>query len=295
MSEKNKQKNKKNESESNKPISFKKVKWKGCFAFEAFGVKIGVRSNNIKIIEKLKDGLPFLLPIDLKEIPIEAAEHIYSVYRSKSRRRPNLTYLGQEEVVRQAFNERKVDLIESQIRMTVAEFAEDFVFLHAGAIGYKGKAIIIPARSFSGKTSLVAEFAKRGFEYYSDEYAVLDRNGLVHPFTKKLSIRGIIDDYQQVDIGVEELGGRKGVVPLEVGLILVSRYVKGGKFTPELVSAGAGIIESIANSVSIRQNPQFVLQVLSLVTNRAKIVKTNRSEAKKFVDRFLVYLEEIGY
>ena len=142
---------------------------------------------------------------------------------------------------------------------------------------------------------MVAEFAKRGFEYYSDEYAVLDKNGLVHPFTKKLSIRGIVDDYTQVDIGVEELGGRKGVHPLEVGLILVSKFVKGARFSPKLLGAGEGIIESIANSVSIRQNPQFVLKVLSLVTSRAKIIKTNRGEAKHFIDKFLKYLEKIDY
>lgn len=288
-------KRKKKRVEINQGIKLNRVKWNSYYAFEAFGVRIGIRSNDLETLEQLKAGLPFLLPIDLKEIDFEQAEHVFSVYRSKNKQRSNLTYRGDEEVVRQGYKEKKLDLIESQIRMTVAEFAEDFVFLHAGAIGYKGKAMIIPARSFSGKTTLVAEFAKRGFDYYSDEYAVLDRNGLVHPFTKKLSIRGIIDDYQQVDIGVEELGGRKGVEPLEVGLILVSKYIKGGKFAPELVSAGAGIIESIANSVSIRQNPQFVLQVLSIVTNRAKIIKTNRGEAKKFADKFLAYLDEIGY
>jgi hypothetical protein len=276
-------------------IRFGSVKWRSFFAFEAFGVKVGVRSNDGGVIERLKEGLPFLLPIDIKDIAFEEAVHIFSVYRSKSSRQSNLTYCGEKEVVRQNFDDRKIDPIESQIRLTIAEFAEDYVFLHAGAIAYQGKMIIIPARSFSGKTTLVAEFARRGFEYYSDEYAVLDKNGLVHPFTKKLSIRGIVDDYTQVDIPVEELGGRKGVEPLEVGLILVSKFMKGAKFSPRLLGAGEGIIESIANSVSIRQNPQFVLKVLSLVTSRAKIVKTNRGEANKFIDKFLKYLEKIDY
>jgi hypothetical protein len=104
-----------------------------------------------------------------------------------------------------------------------------------------------------------------------------------------------VDDYTQVDIEVEELGGRKGIKPLEVGLILVQKFIKRAKFAPKLLGAGEGIIESIANSVSIRQNPQFVLKVLSLVTNRAKIVRTNRGEAKQFVDKLLSYLDEIGY
>jgi hypothetical protein len=271
------------------------VKWKAFYAFEAFGVRVGIRSNDLPMHEQIIAGLPFLLPIDIKEIPFDESVHIFSIYWSNRSRQSNLAYCGEREVVRQDFKSRKIDLIESHIRLTIAEFAEDYVFLHAGAVEYRGKAIIIPAKSFAGKTTLTAEFARRGFEYYSDEYAVLDQNGLVHPFTKRLSMRGIIDDYTQVDIEVEELGGRKGTKPLEVGLILVQKFIKRAKFAPKLLGAGEGIIESIANSVSIRQNPQFVLKVLSFVTNRAKIVKTNRGEAKQFVDKLLSYLDEIGY
>ena len=56
------------------------------------------------------------------------------------------------------------------------------VFVHAGVVGWKGHAIVIPGRSRSGKTTLVAELVKAGAEYYSDEFAVLDAEGRVHPF-----------------------------------------------------------------------------------------------------------------
>ena len=59
-----------------------------------------------------------------------------------------------------------------------------------------------------------------------------------------------------------------------------------------VISAGSGIIESIANSVSIRQNPEFVLKILGEITHRAIILKTQRNEAGKFLDRFLPYLEK---
>ena len=117
----------------------------------------------------------------------------------------------------------------------------------------------------------------------------------MHPFSKKLSLRGIIDDYQQVDFDVEELGGKKGIGKLEIGLILFSKYRKGAKFKIQQLSAGSGMIETIANSVSIRQNPELVLNILGLVTNRAQILKTERTEASKFVDKFLPYLDEIDF
>ncbi len=274
---------------------FSKIVWEDSFAFESYGVKIVIKSNDRETLERLKQRLPLLLPTGIKEIESEIAEHHFSIIWSKTPRQKNLAYKDDEEILRQKSSENKLDSLESKIRLTVAEFASDFVFLHAGAVAYQDKAIIIPARSFSGKTTLVAELAGRGLGYYSDEYAVIDKDGMLHPFTKQLSMRGIINSYEQVDMDVEEFGGRKAEKPINIGLILVSTYKKGSKFMPKLLSSGEGIIESIANSVSIRQNPEFVLKVLGKVMNQAKVVKTNRTEAKQFADKFLPYLDEISF
>jgi hypothetical protein len=272
-----------------------KTQWKDYYAFEAYQVRIGIRSNNSEMLEELRRRLPFLLPTGFEELDYGAADHIFSIVWSDGRRKKSYFYKNDEEIGQLSFGQRKLDALESQIRLTVAEFAADFVFLHAGAVRYKGRAIIIPARSFSGKTTLVAEFARHGLEYYSDEYAVIDRHGLLHPFPKQLSMRGIIDNYQQLDMDVEEFGGVKGEEPVEVGLVLISKYKKRARFRPQIVSSGEGIIETIANSVSIRQNPQFVLGVLGKVMNQAMVIRTNRSEARSFVRRFLPYLQEVGF
>lgn len=276
-----------------KKLNLEKVEWNSFYSFESYKVKIGIRSDNPEVIELFKDRLPLLIPTGFTEIGFSEAEYIFSI-RWAGKGKKVLVYKNDEEIHRFSLKDWKIDLVESQIRMTVAEFAEEFVFLHAGAVSYKDKAIIIPARSFSGKTTLVAELASRGLEYYSDEYAVIDKNGMLHPYPKQLSMRGIIDDHQQLDIDVEEYGGKKGVKPIKIGLILVSKFIKGAKFKPQILSSGEGIIESISNSVSIRQNPEFVLKVLGVVVSQAKVVKTNRTEAKRFADKFLPFLEQIG-
>ncbi len=278
-----------------KDPTLKRVKWNCCFGFETFGVKIGIRSNNLELLERIKLGLPDLLPVEIKQLDFAQTEYHFSIYKPRQERRKFYIKKETEDESPIRIDNDSFDALDSKIRLTVAEFAKDFIFLHAGAVGYQGKAIIIPARSFSGKTTLVAELAKRGMEYYSDEYAVIDPNGFVHPFAKKLSMRGIISDYEQVDIAVEEMGGTKGQRPIKVGLILVSKFKKNSKFKPKLISSGEGIIESIANSVSIRQNPKLVLDVLSQITSSAKILKMNRDEAAIFADQFIPYLEKIGY
>ena len=190
--------------------------------------------------------------------------------------------------------------VESELRLTIAEFAVSKVFLHAGVVAWKGKAIIIPGSSFSGKTTLVAALIKKGALYYSDEYAVLDENGNVHPFPKMLSLRGILDDFTQVDYTAESLGGEVGLEPIPVGMILLTEYdaaFKGtqndlAKFEPELLSEGQAILEIIAQTIPIRNNPAFVLQVLYKSVNHAIIAKSKRGEAEKFSDLVLDFVEK---
>jgi hypothetical protein len=278
----------------NTEIDWRRVKWKGFLAFEVYGVKIGIRSNNLNLIENFKAGLPALFPVKHRLINFEAAAHNFSFYLSSRHKSKNVAYQEQTQISNGSFSETDFEQLESKIRLTVAEFAEKVIFLHAGVVEYKGRALVIPGKSFTGKTTLVAELASRGLKYYSDEFAVIDRSGRVHPYPKKLSVRGIIDDYQQVDIDVEALGGKKGRKKLEVGIILISTFKKGAKFKINEISIGSGIIEAIANSVSIRQNPEFVLKVLSQITKRAKIYKTQRNEAKLFADRLLAFLEQLN-
>src|SRR5207237_2668254 len=116
-------------------------------------------------------------------------------------------YLDGEKSTAGESEENFFNFFSSRLRLTVAEFAKSRVFIHAGVVGWKGKAIVIPGKSFHGKTTLTAELVKRGALYYSDEYAVLSEEGMVYPFPKTLSMRGFTDKYKQVESSVREFGG----------------------------------------------------------------------------------------
>ena len=70
-------------------------------------------------------------------------------------------YLNDEKLFENQSRELSFNMLESRIRITIAEFAAEKVFLHAGVVSWKGRAIILPATSFSGKTTLVAELVKK--------------------------------------------------------------------------------------------------------------------------------------
>ena len=180
--------------------------------------------------------------------------------------------------------DQAIDALESDLQLFVAERAPRRVFIHAGVVALQGRAIVIPGRSFSGKTSLVAELVKAGAIYYSDEYAVIDEKGLVHHYARPLSIRengylGKAKKYQ-----VEALGGRSGAKPLPVGMVVVSKYKPGARWRPRGLSEGEGALELMANTVSARRQPEAMLAAIRKVVSRAPVVKGNRGEARQVVD-----------
>jgi hypothetical protein len=60
--------------------------------------------------------------------------------------------------------------------------AHDFLLdLHAGVVGKEGRCILLPAAAGSGKSSLTAALAHKGFGYYSDEVALIERGSFQVP------------------------------------------------------------------------------------------------------------------
>ena len=79
--------------------------------------------------------------------------------------------------------------VESWAQLTLATLAKELVFVHAGVVGWRNRALVIPGRSFSGKSTLVMALVEAGADYYSDEYAIFDLEGKVHPYWRLPKLR----------------------------------------------------------------------------------------------------------
>ena len=268
----------------------RKGDFKYQFYLESFGVKIGISSNAPEAIEAVKKALAIYLPACFTEIEKTATEHHFMFVWNKNEK-DSLLKNG-EKIFHRERRETSVESAASRIRLTIAEFAVDRVFIHAGVVGWKGKAIVIPGRSFQGKTTLTAALMKRGAVYYSDEYAILDADGFLHPFPKMLSLRGVIDERRQVDYPVEKLGGVAGTEKTRVGVVLITEYKENARWNPKILSPANGIIETLQHSVAIRQNPQFTLQVLNKIAGDAMFVKSKRGDVSKSADSILKFIDE---
>jgi hypothetical protein len=184
-------------------------------------------------------------------------------------------YVDAARVARDRALEPALDALEIDARHTVAALAPRRVFVHAGVVGWRGRAILVPGASYTGKTTLVAELVRAGATYYSDEYAVLDRRGRVHPFAKPLSIRG---DGER-DAAAE--GHRVGRGPLPVGMIVLAPYRSGARWRPRSRSAGEGALALLANTVPVRSDPSRALAAIRRTAVDATVLKGARGEASE--------------
>lgn len=265
--------------------------WAAGISFRAYGVRGGLRVNKPEFLERVVE----YLPPGWKPASSQVVERLYSIViggesSRRNLRRFHLLYANAAQVGRSTDLDNVLQLFESDLQLYVAEAAPRRVFVHAGVVGWRGRAILIPGRSFSGKTTLVAELVRAGATYYSDEYAVLDQRGRVHPYARRLGIRR--DGLEVERRTVELLGGSRGFKPLPVGLVVVTNYRPGARWRPRSLSAGQGALALLDNTVSIQRQPEIVFPVLKQIASEAPIIRSVRGEAEHVVDSILATLAD---
>jgi hypothetical protein len=265
--------------------------WTCGFSLKSYGVRIGIRTNDPAALDTVREHLPN----EWQTISSGIVDRVYSlkVASPGSRtngRRLNLLYADDVRLARSSDLDLVFETFESDLRLFVAELAKHRVFVHAGVVGWKGQAIIIPGRSYSGKSTLVAELVRAGATYYSDEFAVLDNRGRVHPFIKPLELREE-GEFNQTKITVAELGGQSGAGPLPVGLVLMTQFKSGASWRPRKLTAGRGVLEMLFNTVSARRSPEKALATLQCVVSRADVLKGVRGNATDVVPALLRRVE----
>ncbi len=258
--------------------------------FESYGVRVKLEATSKDLLEKASFAAESALLGRLEIIENVNAEHSFG-FSLGDEGETLFLYENGERITSDISVKRFFRFFDSLLRIKVAEFTRDRVFIHAGVVGWNGRAIVIPANSFCGKTSLVAELVRNGAEYYSDEYAVLDENGLVHSFPRDLAIRYFDGELREKIVNPGSLGGRVGRVEIPIGLVLLTEYEAGAVWSPETLTAGQGIIEMIPHTIPRRSNTEFSLKVLNTSVSDAIILKSPRGEASDFAVEILSYFD----
>lgn len=260
--------------------------WAAERVFTAHGVRYGLRSNT----ELALDACLPLLPPDSRPDGPGIVDRLFSIRVPDGPVRPgvrryHLVYSNWTRIARELDLEQAHRMLEQDLHLFVAEKAPRKIFVHAGVVGWRGRALVLPGRSFAGKSTLVSALVRAGATYYSDEFAVFDGMGQVHPFPRPLSLRR--EGQSPLRCPAESLGAEVGKQALPVGLVLVTQFREGARWRPKALSTGQGLLAMLANTVPARERPAEALATLKNVVSQATILRGNRGEAEAVARRIL--------
>jgi hypothetical protein len=236
--------------------------WAAGISFEAFGVRLGLRTNHADLLTRVGP----VLPPGWQRIDSPEVRLVLSLRQADPSRRPgvrtyHLAYYDGVRVARTFDLDEAIRALENKMDLVVALLAPDRIFVHAGVVGWKGRAIVIPGLSFSGKSTLTRALVEAGATYYSDEFAVIDAQGKVHPYARPLALR-TGDDGPTLRKTAEELGGQVGSEPLPVGLIVSTHFREGARWRPRVLTPGRTLLALLDHAVAARSRPAEVMPFL---------------------------------
>lgn len=256
-------------------------------------MRVGIRTTTSDVLSLI----PPLLPPGWKPSPTPVVDYLYSLIVGGkgpgSIRRLHVLYSGAARLARTPNIEEALRLLELDLHFYIAEQARRRIFIHAGVVGWRGQAIVVPGRTWSGKTSLVRALIKAGATYYSDEFAVVDRKGRVHPYPLALGIRQE-KARPPKKYTIFELGGTPGRRSLPIGLLIFTHYQPGATWRPRRLSPGRTVLELLRHTIPARRDPEGVLETLSLVASHAAAFKGVRGEADDLAETLLRWLSMNG-
>lgn len=237
-------------------------------AFESFGLTAEVFSDDGEMFELL----PLALPPVWRPRDTAAARTRFGVTRDGI-----ITVNGWELMRIEGGKDSVLSALSSILRDHVAQHARAHVFVHAGVVRVGAAAIVIPGSSHTGKTTLVAELVRAGAVYYSDEYAVVDRQGLIHSYPKPLSIRTPESGHFAVSTPVPD--SKIGTEPVQAGLIVMTRYCPKSEWRPTALAPGEGALGLLQHTVAVRARPRDALRAARDLAQTAPAIEGPRGEA----------------
>jgi len=260
------------------------------FQFRSYGVSVQITSDSQEIVDRAAAISKASLLGNLTKFSGKKADHTFVLNKT-----PGDRYVMDQngERVTYARSARKFfKFFDSILRVSVGEYSPDRVFMHAGVVGWKGEAILIPADSFKGKSTLVAELVRQGAEYYSDDFAIFDADGMVHAFPRTLAMRADDGKFSPYELTVDDLSGTVGAEPIPVGHVLFTGYEKGKRWSPKILSPGEGVLGMIPFTLPMSYRPEFAFRVLNKIARRAIITSSSRGTAEKFAKTLLNFVDK---
>jgi hypothetical protein len=267
----------------------------GCSVLTCFGARIRVCSNDVGTLHRLSLYLP--PAADWKPAARQAVDDTYTLHvgnpvgRTCDERRSSVLHRG-AVVARYLDPDEAVERLASLVHFSFATHARRYLYVHAGVVAWAGHAAVFPGESCTGKSSLIAALVRAGATYYSDEYAVFDAAGLVHPYARAIALREPGQATARY-VTAAMLGGACGGPPVPVILTVLTRYVPEARWRPRAVAPSRAVLTLIRNTPLAQSRGDQAIRVLARALQRASAITGRRGEAADVADRLVKRLGQL--
>ncbi|MDE3162280.1 MAG: hypothetical protein KGL64_03380 [Acidobacteriota bacterium] len=168
---------------------------------------------------------------------------------------------------------------------TVIRCLRGWFAVHAGTVAWRGRALLIPGMSHAGKSSLVAALLRRGATYYSDEYAMIDAEGMVHPYPRPVLLRNG-GPFQEPMLPTA-LNAEAGRGPAPVGWIFQVHYAAGGAWSVEPMEQSRAVFALLKNTPHVLADAPEMMRCFERAVQSAQGFHGERGEAEDAAERIL--------
>jgi hypothetical protein len=255
-------------------------------AVEAFGVRLGVGTPLGELLPRIESMLP---PGARECDPASVHEHFTIIPRTTTTFDLHYDVREGEPVddrhvaYRFATNvdlEFALAMLESYIRGSLALHAREHLFIAAGVVAIDGRLILLPGFGLTGKTTLVSALVNEGAEYYSDEYAVLDEDGLVHPYRTPLPWSAN--------------GASGSPRPRPISAVVEATYRPTAEWRPRRLSSGEGVLSLVQYAIPYQEEPERCTRmIMGAMKEGPPVLVTERGEATEVVPLLVSAVEQV--
>ncbi|GAC1528163.1 MAG: hypothetical protein NVS2B16_35960 [Chloroflexota bacterium] len=262
--------------------------WTVCTSRDVYGIRLMVRATSTALWDDVQAALP----------------PGHTIYAGTSR---NLTYsiiwgaesdhAGDHRLYRDAtcvYRTRDphalLHALQSEASWQVAVHATQGMFIHAGAVTYGGRAILLPGTSGAGKSTLVSKLLALGATYYSDEYGVIDPQGRLRPFPCLVTLKDRPNGARR--LRPDEFGGATGHAPAAVALVAFPTYVPGTTLHVERLARSQAALYLLEHMPAARLNPRHAMRAAGHAASGALCVGMRYGESTGEAESLIALLDE---
>jgi hypothetical protein len=170
----------------------------------------------------------------------------------------------------------------------VVQALQSMSAVHAGVVALNGRAAVLPGASHRGKSTLVAELLKHGCRHLSDEYALIDDEGLVHPYPRALLLRD--ETGNQTPVTAADLGAETACEPVAPAVILGLVYDPGAAWRIRAIEQSAMVLFLLQNTPHEVAASAAVVARFARAAGRAACYAGERGEAPEAAMRIVELL-----